>query len=110
MAVATIILSGGVWGNTHQHGDLHGAAIQCDVFAIWCFLLRGADIDARNDKGWTPLHVATRRGRRHAVQELINRGAEVNVRDNEGRTPLALAAGRRSKAVAELLREHGARE
>ncbi len=110
LAVAAIILAGGVWGNSRLHGDLHGAVIEGDVFAIWCFLLRGADIDARNDKGWTPLHVAANRGRWHAVQELIIRGAEVNARDNEGRTPLALAAGSRSKAVAKLLREHGGRE
>ena len=61
---------------------------------------RGADVQAANDEGETPLHGA------HQVEEvvlLLNHGADINVRDERGRTPLHNRAKGNREVVALLL-------
>ncbi|KAF4121688.1 Ankyrin repeat [Geosmithia morbida] len=51
----------------------------------------GANVNARNRRGETALHVAVRCGRKLAVRELVDLGANVHCRDADGRGLLALA-------------------
>ena len=51
-------------------------------------LSHGADISSHDDRGWTPLHVASYYGVSKGVSSLIKAGAEVNARDNAGMNPL----------------------
>lgn len=51
-------------------------------------LSHGADISSRDNKGWTPLHVASYHGASKSVSSLLNAGAEIDARDNAGMTPL----------------------
>ena len=51
----------------------------------------GADVEAKDDWGWTPLYWASKRNHIEIVKLLIERGADVNAKDNMGRTPLYLA-------------------
>ena len=53
----------------------------------------GADKEASDDDGWTPLHFAALRGHLSVVQYLCEQGADKDARDNIGRTPLDLARG-----------------
>ena len=48
----------------------------------------GAEIDARDAAGETPLHFAAGLGRVKATTFLVSRGADVSIRDHQGRTPL----------------------
>lgn len=55
----------------------------------------GANIDAIDNNGDTPLSVASWSGSEHVVGLLLERGANVNDKNNDGATPLhqAVAQG-----------------
>jgi len=63
------------------------------IEAIKICLEHGADINAANDKGETPLHGAAIRGADKVVQFLATGGAKLDVKDKSGHTPLEAANG-----------------
>ena len=80
-----------------------------DVAEMQALLQRGADVQARNARGWTPLHVAAAGGEPTVVALLLQHGADVHAQSYVGMTPLDNAIARGSKkAVTDLLRAHGA--
>ena len=62
-----------------------------DIDQLDDILNRGADVNASNPSGLTPLMVAAYNGRIEMVRALIDRGAEVNATDDEGLTAAMLA-------------------
>ncbi|KAK7495461.1 hypothetical protein BaRGS_00013400, partial [Batillaria attramentaria] len=70
------------------------------------FLLnKGADVKAKNDKGFTPLHTACKYGNQVAVKRLIAKGANVNAVGEDELSPLHLACQYgRTDVLDELLR------
>lgn len=78
---------------------------------------RGADVNEKGRRGQTPLHcVSGIRNPAYPTRQLkvaellIKSGADVNSKDEDGKTPLKLAIERKQKEIAELLRQHGAKE
>ena len=69
---------------------LHHAAALKALDTMTVLLDAGADVNAKNRRGSTPLHWAI--DDEAKVQLLLSRGANVNVRQVEGRSPLYQAA------------------
>jgi ankyrin repeat protein/beta-lactamase regulating signal transducer with metallopeptidase domain len=87
---------------------LHEATAAGDADQVKLLLSKGADINAKDKDGRTPLHSAAWYGRKDAAQVLIAKGANVNETDVSGQTPLHLAASFRWRFVPELLLAKGA--
>ena len=49
---------------------------------------RGADVNAANEAGQTPLHAAAAIGANGVVRFLVERGARLDAKTRQGRTPL----------------------
>ncbi|MEO5669473.1 MAG: ankyrin repeat domain-containing protein, partial [Ramlibacter sp.] len=62
---------------------LHAAAHAGDTARIAALAASGADINARDAHGRTPLHVATFARQRDAVRALVKAGAKIDVLEND---------------------------
>ena len=71
-------------------------------------LANGAEIDAKDRWGKTPLFLALWAGQESAAQLLIAKGADVNSMDRDGYTPLLCAFRCTGGNAAELLVTKGA--
>jgi hypothetical protein len=76
-------------------------------------ITNGADVNAKDSEGFTPLHYAVGGHSRSAtamVEFLIASGADINAKGNKGFTPLSLATRKKKMKMVALLKEHGATE
>ena len=70
---------------------------------------RGAEVDAKDEAGKTPLHVTVSMNNTQGVDLLTDEaGADVNARDNEGKSPLLVALDRNFETLTENLIRKGA--
>ena len=70
----------------------------------------GADVNAKDNDGDTPLIWASCEGHTEIVKLLLAHGADVNTKDNDGGTPLYYASSRGYIEVVNLLKQYGATE
>lgn len=89
-------------------GTLHGAACLGDIDEVKRLLDEGADINAKSESGWTPLHWAVSEGHESVVELLVARGADINAQFRLGGTPLSFAAIKGQKDMVEFLLAKGA--
>lgn len=73
-------------------------------------VLKGADVNAFNDKNQTPLMVASDKGFKNIAQKLLILGADINKASDYGRTALsyAISGHIRDIEMVQLLVENGA--
>lgn len=60
------------------------------------------DVNAKNDEGLTPLHIAANRDRAEMIPVLVDKGADINAKSEDGETPLDLAKGVSINALQNL--------
>lgn len=88
--------------------DLGGAASTGNVREIREWLQKGADINGKYDKDFTPLHWAATMNHVEAIHLLADKGANLNARDGHQSTPLLLAAFFGHAESVECLLQRGA--
>ena len=70
---------------------------------------KGAQLEAKNSNGSTPLHHAAAKGHVEIVRLLCDRGADVEARSDNGYRPLHVAAWKgHISVVKELIEERNA--
>lgn len=88
--------------------DLHALIRSADLDALRRAAAAGADINARDAWGRTPLIVALQQRQAAAVASLIELGAGVALTDAWGRTPLLVATQLKDTTAVRLLLARGA--
>jgi ankyrin repeat protein/beta-lactamase regulating signal transducer with metallopeptidase domain len=95
-------------GVAAPESTIHLAAHAGDLARVKTLIEKGADVNARDKRGNTPLFSAVLAKTDEVARFLIANGADVNAQDDLGMTPLLSAAGGGSKKVIELLIAKGA--
>ncbi|KAK9090498.1 hypothetical protein Sjap_023675 [Stephania japonica] len=72
-------------------GLLHTLALSGQIPFMDKLLEQGADIDSRDQDGFTPLHKAVIGKKETVISHLLRKGANPNVKDKDGATPLHYA-------------------
>ena len=70
-----------------QDISIGDAAFDGNIKAVQQHIAAGTDVNAKDEKGATPLHGAAFTGRMEVVELLIENGADVNAKDEDGGTP-----------------------
>lgn len=97
--------------SAHQETPLHMAARRGNVNFAATLIRNGADVNARNEYGGTPLHSVAYKGKRYVkmAELLIENGANVNATDHRGETPIFISARYGGANLFKLLHKKGAR-
>lgn len=91
-----------------RYGALHAAAHRGDVAAIRAALAQGADVNSREARGRTPLHVATFARQREAIRALVAAGARTDLLENDRYDAVTIAAVADDEATLAVLLSLGA--
>lgn len=79
-----------------------------DVKSTELFLSKGINVNIVNDKGDTPLTLASRRGYFEIAKLLVSKGARVDLRNRKGESALMLAASGNCREIMIFLLQSGA--
>lgn len=63
----------------------------------------GADVEERDEQGWTPLHWAAGQGHTEIVRLLLEHGASISSTGRDLRVPLLIAQAARRQEVVQIL-------
>ena len=87
---------------------LHTIAMVHAVFAVPDALEYGADINVRDNFGFTPAHYAVQVNDAPMLVTILDDGGDINAADIHGNTPLHVAAGLGNSKLCRLLLKRGA--
>jgi ankyrin repeat protein len=103
IAVASVLNSASA-----QTLNLFTAARSNDVNLATTLLDAKADVNQTDDKGYTPLILATYNDNFEVAQLLLKHGANTDIKDNSGRTALMGASFKGNEREVKLLLDNGA--
>jgi ankyrin repeat protein len=87
---------------------LHSAVLADDIDRVKFVVEKGADVNAADSQGWTPLQHAARHRKDSMIRELIALGANPNIAGPYSMTPLVAALMRDHAPSVKALLENGA--
>ena len=93
---------------TDLDASLHRAVAKLDLKQVDALVAHGANVNAKDGYGWTPLHVAARIGHPRIVELLISHGADVDANDGHFGMPLHYATWEGHGAIVRKLIAAGA--
>ena len=93
---------------TNGQTALHIVTARRDTTWMTYMLAKGANVNARDSRGVSPLVLACNLGFIEGVQLLVDRGARVDDPNDAGETPLISAVHRRDTAMMRILLKAGA--
>ncbi len=102
---STVILTRDV---STGRGALHIVTERRDLVWLQYLAAKGADVNMRDDKGVTPLQLATSLGWVEGVAFLVERRADLDQPNDTGETPLISSVHRRDTAMMRILLKGGA--
>jgi ankyrin repeat protein len=112
VVAGVLVSTGGCFLRPLPHSDyrpIHQAAGNCDLEIVAAILSTNrAALNAREDGGRGPLHVASARCCTNVMDFLINSGASIALKGNTGETPLHVAAQEGCLGGVQLLVAKGA--
>ncbi|MEJ5991540.1 ankyrin repeat domain-containing protein [Ramlibacter sp. PS3R-8] len=91
-----------------RYQGLHAAAHAGDASRVASLAKSGADLNARDGNGRTPLHVATFAKQRAAVQALAKAGAKLDLLENDRYDAVTIASVANDEETLRLLLSLGA--
>jgi len=94
--------------NAMKVRPIHAAAATAQLEALRMLVERGADVNARQQAGFTALHEAASTGQIEFARLLLDHGADVNAKTDDGKTVLTLAIEASQNEMVKFLRERGA--
>jgi ankyrin repeat protein len=108
----TLLIEHGAHAHQVSHNPLRNqplhacVALNNSADAVRALIEAGADVNATQHGGFTPLIQAASAGKKEIVQVLLAHGARTDTRCDQGRTALDYARERRHMSIAELLEQH----
>ena len=87
---------------------LHIVTARRDLTWMSYLIQKGANVNARDGKGVTPLQLGTNLGFLEGVELLVSKNADLNESNDAGETPLISAVHRRDIAMLRILLKGGA--
>ncbi|XP_054156102.1 26S proteasome non-ATPase regulatory subunit 10-like [Oppia nitens] len=94
-------------GNSTDRSPIHWAASDGNKELVRKLIADGADIDATDEMGWTPLMIACSAGHYDIVQTLVEHKADINAVNSTGQSALHYAASKDRLDIAKYLIDSG---
>lgn len=82
---------------------IHAASASGNLSIVRALLEAGADVNAPQEKGFTPLHEAAATGKLDLLRILLSHGANLEQKTEDGKSALDLARGQKQDAIVDVL-------